>query len=473
MGWKAFSKGKVNSYCDFAPQDEDPSKRGSRKWSFAGRTNSSTSGIRMFSTFTKTWCPDGLNKTNCVCIVDVGAARNLGEATMSNILLSFMPASSMIDYFSNDREREKVIAKDFATSVGLTLQSAEAAPTEIESWCKRLDDFVVKIGGKNDVNRRRSLTLVMTYSNSKTLGSKSSASSRRSSTKQVGKMKSSATMSATMRRSIKTHKDDILSPLTQFVLSSSEVGAPLIEVMSYVWSRGKREAGLQDISATETESGHRKLTTNHQMTWAKRGEGVFALLYVPREGKPEDGDAWLVRLTEVTGSGSGSGSGSTGRTKLERFIINRTEKSGQENGVVVHNFRDHFTKMKKLDEMDERDGVVVGERLGSGKEELVSVLKEYDGFGTLMRSQPWFVEMMDAILLNSLKTGKDVACGVHELTAFDGQTIGRSFSSSLATTLTGEAAVDEWACCFRAVKEVRDEERSEEWEMRQSFRIYN
>ena len=127
----------------------------------------------------------------------------------------------------------------------------------------------------------------------------------------------------------------------------------------------------------------------------------------------------------------------------------------------MHNFRDHFTKMKKLDEMDERDGVVVGERLGSGKEELVSVLKEYDGFGTLMRSQPWFVEMMGAILLNSLKTGKDVACGVHELTAFDGQTIGRSFSSSLATTLTGEAAVDEWACRFRAVKEVRDEERSE------------
>ena len=64
--------------------------------------------------------------------------------------------------------------------------------------------------------------------------------------------------------------------------------------------------------------------------------------------------------------------------------------------------------------------------------------------------------MMSVILQGKLRAGKDLHSPLEELTASDGTVIGGAFAGSLATTLTGDAAVDEWMVRFRAVKEFEE-----------------
>ncbi|GMH59319.1 hypothetical protein TrRE_jg138, partial [Triparma retinervis] len=94
---------------------------------------------------------------------------------------------------------------------------------------------------------------------------------------------------------------------------------------------------------------------------------------------------------------------------------------------------------------------------GSARKGVDRLLLEVKGIRQACERNVWFRPLLEAVIENNLKLGSDCFLGVLELGADDGAAIGVSLASALATTLTAEAAVDEWVCRFPALGEFEKE----------------
>jgi len=96
-------------------------------------------------------------------------------------------------------------------------------------------------------------------------------------------------------------------------------------------------------------------------------------------------------------------------------------------------------------------------RKGEGEERLERMLLDVRGMAQVEGSCAWFKAMLETVMENKLRAGADCSCGLWELGEKEGRIIGAALASALATTLTAEAAVDEWVCRFPALGEFEGE----------------
>ena len=169
----------------------------------------------------------------------------------------------------------------------------------------------------------------------------------------------------------------------------------------------------------------------------------------------------LEKFEELSGGGGGGGG-----------VLSCRSKS-------VGEARRYFQKSRPLKLMDEADGAVIAEELflalaeakkekkdkeggggdGINKRAVNRVMKGSEGMSEVAASHGWFAHMLEAALVNRLRPGADTDAGLHELTSNHGKAIGGTLASALATTVNGEAAVDEWICRFDALQQFSCEQK--------------
>ena len=323
-----------------------------------------------------------------------GAVDVLSKESLSSVF----PAVLMKRFFCKERELELASSDCFVSSLEERGGHSGRNPA-IELWCQKLDSFIDAIRGRaTGVKRRPSVKLVRTFSSSKNLGEVKEGA--------AGNGKVPWTLT------------------TKFTLSSCEVSGMPGLVLAYCWS-------WDDSDSSQAFCGRRVKTVSSpkgvetRLEWSRLESNLFALLTTP--GPDSDGTAqspFLMRFSEI----------SKGRTRLERFSMGAGQEFAVQNGVAVRSISTHFTRLKALEDLNEVDGVVIGEHFGNfacrggkrgwAEEAVREVVDGFSSLKTLTSKYRWFSPMISMILQSKLRAGNDLSCALQELAASDGATIG-------------------------------------------------
>ena len=90
--------------------------------------------------------------------------------------------------------------------------------------------------------------------------------------------------------------------------------------------------------------------------------------------------------------------------------------------------------------------------------ELRVVLRQFASSKAAMEEHKFFLPMITHVLLNKLRPRSEIKKKLEELTEEDGRLIGRSLAVSLATNLSAEAGVDDWIVKCPALREFDDDQ---------------
>jgi hypothetical protein len=133
---------------------------------------------------------------------------------------------------------------------------------------------------------------------------------------------------------------------------------------------------------------------------------------------------------------------------------------------------EYFQSLRGLNRWDAEDGKAVGEvMMARTKEEkhrekgetrvdarMRELFKKYKGLKDISSKYEFFRPMMARVVQNKLSPAGDVDTKLCNVSAKQGGMIGAGLAMSLASSLTAEAAVDEWIGKYRSVKELDREE---------------
>jgi hypothetical protein len=216
--------------------------------------------------------------------------------------------------------------------------------------------------------------------------------------------------------------------------------------------------------------------------WKALDDGGFALVRHPEEsaGRPQTNGSSVrakyssaFKLTKVDG----------GRTRLElvihpdpggqipKWVFNRYLRSSL---AYVSEIRTAYQSLRGLEIWDEEDGKAVGDVLVTKTTaekhrkrgetmvgaRLRKMFKEDRGLKEIGKKYEFFQDMMVRVVQNKLRPASDVKIKACNLRSKEGERIGAGLSASLASSLTAEAAVDEWIGKYPALQEL---DRAEIW----------
>jgi hypothetical protein len=289
--------------------------------------------------------------------------------------------------------------------------------------------------------------------------------------------------------------------------SSTIVRASPEQIVSLVWDTFSRTNTYPDTAEKaidEEKNGHNKLIYLRKRTikfisdrdfytrciWKKDSKGNYIYVTVPEEGRAQPHSAGVVRATFPS------------TYRLTRLHNNRTRIE-----LVVHpdpggsiprwvsnlyvakqlfyvtSIEEYFQELRGIEEYDAYDGRAVGESmviktqadkfreltkarkrqgnsLTASQARMRFLFRKYKGLKEIGRKYCFFEEMMARIVQNKLRSAQDMGTKLCNLTAKEGATIGAGLAMSLASSLTAEAAVDEWIWRYPALLEL---DRAEVW----------
>jgi hypothetical protein len=142
------------------------------------------------------------------------------------------------------------------------------------------------------------------------------------------------------------------------------------------------------------------------------------------------------------------------------------------NLTLTYKVQLYFQALRGLEQWDADDGKAVGEIMvvktkaekhhNHGETKVgarMRVLFEKDkGLNDIITKYEFFEAMMARVVQNKLRPAGDVKTKLCNVSSREGATMGGGLSVSLASSLTAEAAVDEWIAKYPALKELDTEE---------------
>jgi hypothetical protein len=150
------------------------------------------------------------------------------------------------------------------------------------------------------------------------------------------------------------------------------------------------------------------------------------------------------------------------------------------NLSYISEIRENFQALRGLEQWDEGDGKAVGEvmmietkaekvrELTKGKRKgnsesgsqarMRHLSKKYKGLEEINAKYEFMEGMLARVVQNKLRPAGDVSTRLRNVSKKEGRTMGSGLAMSLASSLTAEAAVDEWIGKYPALKELDREE---------------
>jgi hypothetical protein len=269
-------------------------------------------------------------------------------------------------------------------------------------------------------------------------------------------------------------------------------------IMSHLWDVSKRSARYTDDlekAVDEAPNDHNMLLYIRKQTpaiidnrdflsravWKKMERGVYVLTFSPEESVTRVTLPSVVRATYpstmrltrlnseetrleyVTHPDSGGA--------LPAWLTSRLMTS---NMAYVSEIQETFQSFRGLELWDEKDGAAVGEVMVMRIQEerhrekgetkvgarMRLLFKKYKGLKEIQKKYGFFPGMMTRVVQNKLRSARDVDTKLCNVTSKKGFVIGSGLSMSLASSLTSEAAVDEWIGKYPALQEL---DRAEVW----------
>ncbi|GMI19945.1 hypothetical protein TeGR_g12349, partial [Tetraparma gracilis] len=215
-----------------------------------------------------------------------------------------------------------------------------------------------------------------------------------------------------------------------------------------------------------------------RVMWRKKHDGSFEVVTTPTESSARGGMQKTVRAKfpstmRIVRVGENE-------TRLEYVI--QPDWGGQvgknlawlsvrymgSNLAYVTDIQRYFEALRGLGELDEEDGVALGnllvsetkeehhhERGESRVEVRIRVLfKNHVGLKELGERWPWFEEFLAKVVANKLRPGSDSKVKLCNMTAKEAKVIGGALASCIMANLTAHAAVDEWILRYPAMGEL-------------------
>jgi hypothetical protein len=138
----------------------------------------------------------------------------------------------------------------------------------------------------------------------------------------------------------------------------------------------------------------------------------------------------------------------------------------------VAEIQEHFQSLRRLEQWDEGDCKSVGEIVMVKKNEekrrekgetkvearMRHLFKKYKGLEEINAKYEFMEGMLARVVQNKLRPAGDVSMRLRNVSKKEGRTMGSGLAMSLASSLTAEAAVDEWIGKYPALKELDREE---------------
>lgn len=217
--------------------------------------------------------------------------------------------------------------------------------------------------------------------------------------------------------------------------------------------REVKEYGLETMAVNWLVTTRNSSPEMMQTTWRVAWDGLCC--YVAEMG--EDGGGRILKLANHDGG-----------CAVEMFAAGCRDSKLSENFWLeksrsIDAMRRWFLKHKDISDWGDDDGRSVAEdfmlvwRGGDARKGVERLLLEVKGIRQACKRDVWLRPLLETVIENKLRVGSDCFLGALEIGAEEGRTIGVSLASALATTLTAEAAVDEWVCRFPALGEYEKE----------------
>ena len=266
--------------------------------------------------------------------------------------------------------------------------------------------------------------------------------------------------------------------------TSTNVRAPLLEVLAYLWQSKSRNIDQDTLEHTylEETSNHSKLEYIlkevpslqskrdflSRSVWMRQSDPKVILISVQKADsdlRPEIPSVFrgsfdaLWRLTEISRS----------ETKVEMTLHYDVGATLPKPVLTYYaEYQLHrvattqqlFQGLRKLATCDERDGKCFGEALmvkltGEAVEDRVSrVFSANLALREVFELRPFMPSMMTTIVRNQFKTSREIGSGLVNLTNTEASSIGEGLALALISNTTSEAAIDEWIYRYPALQEL-------------------
>jgi hypothetical protein len=232
-----------------------------------------------------------------------------------------------------------------------------------------------------------------------------------------------------------------------------------------VYLSKKRKKPLQDrefltrILWKETENGDFVYVTREaESRRRKKLDGVVRATYmsVMKITRISAVESKIEYIARVDAGGS-----------LPDFIANKLMRR---NLARLSDMQKFFQSLRRLGQWDAGDGKAVGEIMVVKTEQhrvkgettydarMREMLEKYKGLKEIGAKYDFMEGMLARVVQNHLRSARDVSTNLCNVSKMEGRMIGAGLAISLASSLTAEAAVDEWIGKYPALKELDKEE---------------